>query len=148
MSLENKINKWVKFKGKNYIKKYAFYALAHKISFVCLILNPRNTLWRNRNTELGCEWFGVWYSLNQLSSVIGTCISTDFDFITHYTQNPIIRNGHIRNSAEFWGKFKKRAPKIFKNVEITGTICSNSERSEQFLVTKCFFNLFLKVSQI
>ena len=26
-----------------------------------------------------------------------------------YTQNPIIRNGHIRNSAEFWGKFKKRA---------------------------------------
>ena len=28
------------------------------------------------------------------------------------------------------------------------TICSNSERSEQFLVTECFFNLFLEVSLI
>ena len=28
-----------------------------------------------------------------------------FTFV--YTQYPIIRNGHIRNSAEFWGKFKK-----------------------------------------
>ena len=28
------------------------------------------------------------------------------------------------------------------------TICLNSERSEQFLVTECFFNLFLEVSQI
>ena len=27
--------------------------------------------------------------------------------------------------------------------EITRKICSNSERSEQFLVTECFFNLFL-----
>ena len=27
----------------------------------------------------------------------------------HYTQYPIIRNGLIRNSAEFLGKFKKRA---------------------------------------
>ena len=35
--------------------------------------------------------------------------------------------------------------KIF---EITTTIYSNGERSEQFLVTKCFFNLFLEVSQI
>ena len=26
-----------------------------------------------------------------------------------YTQYPIIRNGVIRNSAQFWGKFKKRA---------------------------------------
>ena len=28
---------------------------------------------------------------------------------SHYTQYPIIRNGHIRNRAEFLGKFKKRA---------------------------------------
>ena len=32
--------------------------------------------------------------------------------------------------------------------EITWTIYSNSERSEQFLVTECFFNLFLEVSQL
>ena len=37
---------------------------------------------------------------------------------------------------------------IEKNFEITWTIYSNSERSEQFLVTEWFFNLFLEVSQI
>ena len=31
-------------------------------------------------------------------------------------------------------------------LEITRTIYSNSERSEQFLVTECFFNLFLEVT--
>ena len=32
------------------------------------------------------------------------------DFYVYvYTQYPIIRNGLIRNSAEFLGKFKKRA---------------------------------------
>ena len=34
------------------------------------------------------------------------------------------------------------------NFEITRTIYSNSERSEQFLVTECIFNLFLEVSLI
>ena len=37
-------------------------------------------------------------------------------------------------------------PKICKNFEITRTFCSSSERSEQFLVTELFFNLFLEVS--
>ena len=32
-------------------------------------------------------------------------------------------------------------PRIDKIFEITRTICSNRERSEQFLVTECFFNL-------
>ena len=36
---------------------------------------------------------------------------------------------------------------IEKNFEIAWTIYSNSERSEQFLVTECFFNLFLEISQ-
>ena len=35
-------------------------------------------------------------------------------------------------------------PRICKIFEITRTIYSNSERSEQFLVTECFFNLFLE----
>ena len=39
-------------------------------------------------------------------------------------------------------------PRICKKFEITRTIYSNSERSEQFLVTECFFNLFLEVSHI
>ena len=32
-------------------------------------------------------------------------------------------------------------PRICKNFEITRTIYSNSERSEQFLVTECFFGI-------
>ena len=39
----------------------------------------------------------------------------------------------------------KAENKIF---EITWTIYSNSERSEQYLVTECFFNSFLEVSHI
>ena len=46
-------------------------------------------------------------------------------------------------------KLKKKksgtSSRICKIFEITRTIYSNSERSEQFLVTECFFNLFLQV---
>ena len=51
---------------------------------------------------------------------------------------------------EFFGKltwFFDNFP-FYNNFEITGTIYSNSESLEQFLVTECFFNLFLKISQI
>ena len=43
-------------------------------------------------------------------------------------------------------KFKAEGQKFEFFFEITGTICSNSERSEQILVTECFFNLFLEIS--
>ena len=36
--------------------------------------------------------------------------------------------------------------KFFRSLD--RTIYSNSERSEQILVTECFFNFFLEVSQI
>ena len=49
-----------------------------------------------------------------------------------------------KNFLEIWGC----RPTICKNFDITWTIHSNSELSEQFLVTECFFNLFLEVSQI
>ena len=39
-------------------------------------------------------------------------------------------------------------PRILKNFEIPRTIYSNSGRSEQLLVTECFFNLFLEVAHI
>ena len=45
-------------------------------------------------------------------------------------------------------KFEAEGREFANNFEITRTICSNSERSEQFLVTECFFNLLLEVSQI
>ena len=45
-------------------------------------------------------------------------------------------------------EIRSRRPNICQIFEITWTIYSNSERSEQFLVTECFFNLFLEFSQI
>ena len=35
-----------------------------------------------------------------------------------------------------------------KKIKITNIICLNSESSVHFLVTECFFNLYLEVSQI
>ena len=46
----------------------------------------------------------------------------------------------------FWNSRLKA--EYLQNFEITKTICSNSESSKQFLVSECFFNLFLEVSQI
>ena len=45
-------------------------------------------------------------------------------------------------------KIRGWRPRICKIFEITRTIHSSSERSEQFLVTECYFNFFLEVSQI
>ena len=45
-------------------------------------------------------------------------------------------------------KIRDWRPRIWKFFEMTRTIYSNSERSEKFLVTECFFNLILEVSQI
>ena len=42
---------------------------------------------------------------------------------------------------KFWNSRLKA-----ENFEITRTIYSTSERSEQFLLTECFFNLILEVS--
>ena len=50
----------------------------------------------------------------------------------------------IKKNFWNWGS----RPRICKNFKIPRTIYSNSERSEQFLVTECFFNLFLEVSHI
>ena len=47
--------------------------------------------------------------------------------------------GKVRKSFEIGG-WRLRICKIF---EMTRTIYSNSEQSEQFLITECFLNLFL-----
>ena len=51
----------------------------------------------------------------------------------------IVRGKLLKFEGEGW---------IFKIFEFTRTIHSNRERWEQLLVTECFFNLFLEVSQI
>ena len=66
-----------------------------------------------------------------------------------------LRNIGILLPKLFWPTAKKKTveiwgwrPRICKTFEIRRTIHSNIERSEQFLVTECFFNLFLDVSHI
>jgi hypothetical protein len=46
-----------------------------------------------------------------------------------------------------FGNLRLKAENL-RNFEITRSIYSNSERSEQLFVTECFFNLFLEVSHI
>ena len=56
-----------------------------------------------------------------------------------------------KNCSSYWEtrlKFEAERPRISKLFELTITISLNSERSEQFLETECFFSLFLEVSHI
>jgi hypothetical protein len=45
-------------------------------------------------------------------------------------------------------KFEAEGREFVKVLESPEQFFSNSERSENFLVTECFFNLFLEVSHI
>jgi hypothetical protein len=57
-------------------------------------------------------------------------------------------NGILLIDRENLLKFKAEGREFSKLFEITRTICSNSESSEQFLVTERFIDLFLDVSQV
>ena len=76
--------------------------------------------------------------------------SKDFDPIVLYTA-PFSRRSSSSNGILlpklFWLTVRKNCSSdLEKLFEVTRTIYSN--RSEQFLVTECFFNLFLEVSHI
>ena len=59
---------------------------------------------------------------------------------------PTMRKKSSNDLENFWNsRLKAKNLQIF---EITRTIYSNSESSQQFLVTECFFDLFLEVSHI
>ena len=82
------------------------------------------------------------------------CIKRGFTFfrqIRHrfYQQNSEILTmvfcyQNCSSDQDFFLKFEAESQEF----EITKTTYSNSERSELFLVTECFFNLFLEVSHI
>ena len=72
-------------------------------------------------------WLQVWYFVTKINLT--------------YCEKKLFYWSRKKNEIQGW-----RA-RICKSFEITRTFCSNSERSEQFLVTECFFNLFLEVSQ-
>ena len=59
---------------------------------------------------------------------------------------PIVRKNYSSDREKLL-KFEAEG-REFANFEIPRTVCSNSVRSEHFLVTECFFKLFLEVSCI
>ena len=68
----------------------------------------------------------------------------------NFTREKLYLRFFLSQNSKF---FIHRPPSSGLNVlanifEKTKTIYSNSERTEQFLVTQCFFNLFLEVSDI
>ena len=67
-------------------------------------------------------------------------------FVTKIFQTYCEKKIVLGIEKNFWNSRLKA--ENLQNFEITRTIYSNSERSEQFLVTEFFFNLFLKVSHI
>ena len=78
----------------------------------------------------GCFNFPVYWSIDLLS-FYQRKMGQNHNFVSRPCRTFEIRD------------WRARICKIF---EISWTIYSNSERSEQFLVTKCYFNLFLEVS--
>jgi hypothetical protein len=76
--------------------------------------------------------------------------------------NPQVEFLIDEHNGAFWSRIRKNnsipklwcfvikivLPKICKIFKITRTIHLNCDKSEQFLVSECFFNLFLEVSHI
>ena len=91
-----------------------------------------------------CKWYTtqkVW----KLFAFEGTCLKFWFEFRYHFFETICQIFFHPTHTNL---KFEAEGLRICKNFEITRTIYSNTERSGQFLVTECFFNLFLEVSHI
>ena len=90
-------------------------------------------LWKVRKIyEIGCLFYFSWRFLCYFVTKI----------VLTYCEKKLFKGLRIFFEIQGW------RPRICKIFEITRTIYSNSERSEQFLVTECFFNLFLEVSHI
>ena len=94
-------------------------------------LVPRHTKWSQHISEIAFELFII------LPSMV-FCHQNCSDLLWEKSVPVIEKSFEIRG----W------RPRICKHFEITRTIYLNSERSEQFLVTECFFNLFLELSHI
>ena len=60
-------------------------------------------------THLSSQSQSIWKRKGQNKMSSKTEIFEKHCWVKEYTQYPIIRKGHIRNSAEFLGQFKKQA---------------------------------------
>ena len=72
-------------------------------------------------------------------------LKNNWYFVTKIVLTYCEKNCSSDREKNFWNL---RLKAEYLQFEITRTIYSNSERSEQFLVTECFFNLFLELSHI
>ena len=79
-----------------------------------------------------------------------TVFSATFKKIVFCYQNcsDLLREKKCSSDRKKLLKFKAEGRELAKKIEITRSIYSKRERLEQFLMTECFFNLFLEVSQI
>ena len=120
---------WFSKTSKYNLNKFSSY------NFSCMFLNP--IIFSNLNSN----WSNFLYLRNLQEQVKKSILLLE-----------IVLTFHCLNRLFMWSqkvcKFSAFSLEFQKIFSITRTIFSNSERSEQFLVTECFFNLFLEVSQI
>ena len=94
-------------------------------------------------------WINWWWNI--LIWQITTCNTSSGQKWKWYFVTKIVLTYCEKNCSSNWDflfEIRGWRLRICKHFEITKTIFSNSERSEHFLVTECFFNLFLEVSHI
>ena len=126
----------------NYIRKVSWIPMDQRLIFQACCMTNSPLLFSSRLHIYQSQWFFMtewgYEKLNNVK-IIGILL-------------PKLFWPTVRKKLFYWSRktfeIEGWRPRICKNFEITWTIYSNSERSEQFLVTECFFNLFLEVSQI
>ena len=84
-----------------------------------------------------------WKNLNHLYRIEQKRLTELISFLLRWEKIKIMVLCYQNCSDLLWEKII-----LVIEIEITRTIYSNSEKTEQFLVTECFFNLFLEISKI
>ena len=122
----------VEFNGlKSFQTEPSHYAPWHSLFSCCFKKNNISCHWtKNQNfkNEVSPSWVLTIPNYDILHKIAKCYFATKIVLTYCEKKNLAIKK-------YFW---KTRRPRIFKKFEITRTICLNSERSEQFLVTVCF----------
>ena len=132
---------YASFWSSGWLEPLALYCLHRgKISSIAPFVYCNETpvsLWRScTDMNLRSELNGTWKINNSISllKLSRFLVSRFFPSMSYMFSPRFLRAETLIENLHFF--------------EITRTIYSNSERSEQFLVTQCFFNLFLEVSHM
>ena len=125
-----------------------FYALISLIYLKSNLPILKNHIGRDRCQDLSKYLFQLCHILAEFHQqlLLFHQINGEWYFVTKTVLTNCKKNcsSDRENLLKIWG-WRSRICKLF---EITGTIYSNSQRSEEFLVTECFSNLFLEVSHL